>query len=361
MRLVTTIRGTLPVMVLALLAWGASAPASAEGGGEGTRAGGGDSPQATVPCGDAAALVTAVSQAAAGGSVVLAAGCVYTLTSVAATGAGGPDGLPVITGDVTITGTGATIRRSASAPDFRIAEVAPGGRLTVSGVTLSGGRAADGAGILDAGALTLIQSAVTTNAASGIGGGVQVAPGATATFSQSTISGNTAGDGGGVHVGTGASLIANSNTFSDNTAQSTGGGLANFGNSVLSAVTIETNHANDFEGGGIWTSIGNMTFNGGRIIGNTAGSNGAGVANFGSALKLQSTTVSGNVAAGNGGGLFSHAGSTEIVGTNITGNTANGGQGGGIFSDGGSVSLMARNVTGNDPNNCVPALAGCSA
>ncbi|MFF7649124.1 right-handed parallel beta-helix repeat-containing protein [Streptomyces sp. NPDC007983] len=346
-------------MVLALLAWGASAPASAEGGG--TRAGGGDSPQAAVPCGDAAALVTAVGQAAtSGGTVTLATGCVYTLTSVAATGADGADGLPIITGNVTISGTGATIRRSASAPDFRIAEVAPGGRLTVSGVTLSGGRAVDGAGILDLGNLVLSQSAVTANVASGIGGGIQVAPGATAAFSLSRISGNTAGDGGGVHVGTGASLTANSSTFSDNTAESTGGAIANFGNVVLSAVTLETNHANDFEGGGMWTSAGDVTFNGGRIIGNTAGSDGAGIANFGSALRLQSTVVSENIATLNGGGVFSHAGSTQIVGTNISGNTANGGQGGGIFSDGGSVSLIATNVTGNNPNNCVPALAGCS-
>lgn len=358
MRLVTTIRGTLPVMVLALLAWGASAPASAEGAR--TRAGGDGSLHATVPCGDAAALVTAVGQASAsGGTVSLATGCVYTLTSVAATGTNGPDGLPVITGNVTITGTGATIRRGASAPDFRIAEVAPGGRLTVSGVTLSGGRAVDGAGILDTGSLTLQQSAVTANVASGIGGGVQVAPGATATFSLSTLSGNTAGDGGGVHVGTGATLNVNSSTFSNNTADSTGGALANFGNTTLSAVTLDTNRTNNFEGGGIWTSIGNMTFNGGRIIGNTAGSNGAGIANFGSALKLQSTMVSGNIATLNGGGLFSHAGSTEITGANIIVNTANGGQGGGIFSDGGSVSLTATNVFGNNPNNCVPALAGC--
>ena len=359
MRLVTTIRGTLPVMVLALLAWGAAAPAWAEGGG--TRAGGDDAPLATVPCGDAAALVTAVGQvAASGGTVSLATGCVYTLTSVEAMGANGPDGLPIITGNVTIAGTGATIRRSASAPDFRIAEVAPSGRLTVSGVTFSGGRAVDGAGILDAGALTLQQSAVTTSTASGIGGGLQVAPGATATISLSHLSGNTANDGGGVHVGTGASLTANSSTFSDNTADSTGGAIANWGNSTLSAVTVETNHATNFEGGGIWTSIGNMTFNGGRIIGNTAGSNGAGIANFGSTLHLQATVVSGNIATLNGGGLFSHAGSTQIVGANITGNTANGGQGGGIFSDGGSILQMATNVTGNNPNNCVPALAGCS-
>ncbi|WP_257231813.1 right-handed parallel beta-helix repeat-containing protein [Streptomyces sp. Rer75] len=280
---------------------------------------------------------------------------------MAATGTGGADGLPVITGNVTIAGAGSTIRRSASAPNFRIAEIAPGGRLTVSGVTFSGGQAVDGAGILDLGALVLYQSAVTTNVATGIGGGIEAGPGATATLLSSHVSGNTAGDGGGMHVGTGASLTVNNSTFSDNTADSTGGAIANFGNSVLNAVTIEANRAKNFEGGGIWTSLGNFSFNRGRIIGNRAGNNGAGIANFGSALQLQSTTVSGNVATLNGAGLFNHAGTAQIVGSNITGNTANGGQAGGIFTDGGSVSLIAANVTGNNPNNCVPALAGCSA
>ncbi|WP_234356723.1 right-handed parallel beta-helix repeat-containing protein [Streptomyces sp. NBRC 110028] len=349
-------------MTLAVSAWAFSAPAGAA---EGRGGGGGEEPAlSVVPCGDTAALVAAVTTAnntAGGGTVSLATGCVYTLASAAETGSNGPDGLPVITGKVTISGTGATIRRSASALDFRIAEVAPGGRLTVSGVTLSGGRAVVGGGILDLGALTLAQSAATTNAASSVGGGIEVGSGATATLGSSHVSGNTANDGGGVHVSTGGSLAANSSTFSDNTADSTGGAIANWGNSVLTAVRIETNHANDFEGGGIWTSIGDMTFNGGRIIGNTAGGSGAGIANFDSALHLQAAVVSGNVATLNGGGLFNHAGNTQIVGTNITDNTAHGSQGGGIFSDGGSVSLSATNVTGNNPNNCVPALAGCSA
>ncbi|MBO3680246.1 hypothetical protein [Streptomyces sp. NEAU-YJ-81] len=125
-------------------------------------------------------------------------------------------------------------------------------------------------------------------------------------------------------------------------------------------MTIGTNRANSFEGGGIWTSIGNLTFSGGPITGNRTGSYGACLANFGSALQLQSTTVSGNIATLNGGGLFNHAGNAQIIGNNITGNTANGGQGGGIFTEGGAVSVIATNVTGNNPNNCVPALVGCA-
>ncbi|MBO3680247.1 hypothetical protein [Streptomyces sp. NEAU-YJ-81] len=61
----------------------------------------------------------------------------------------------------------------------------------------------DGAGILDLGSLTLNQSPVTADVASGIGGGIQVGPGATASLTLSNVSGNTANDGGGMHVDTG--------------------------------------------------------------------------------------------------------------------------------------------------------------
>ncbi|RNG23120.1 right-handed parallel beta-helix repeat-containing protein [Streptomyces botrytidirepellens] len=362
MRLATTIRGFIPVVLLAVSAWAVSVPASAAEESKG-RAGGEGSSQASVPCGDAAALVSAVSDAvnAGGGTVALTAGCTYTLTAPAVTpGTNGPDGLPVITGNVTITGLGATIRRSAAAADFRLVEVAQGGRLTLYGVTLENGKATDGGGILDLGTLSLVRTTVSGNTASGVGGGIEVGDGANATLNTSQVTGNTGGDGGGIHVSPGATLTVASGTISDNTATNTGGGIANWGTSVLAAVQVLTNRTVNFEGGGIWTSTGDFTFNGGRVNGNTAGTNGGGIANFGSSLKVQSTVVSGNTATLNGGGLFNHAGNAQLVGGVITGNTAHGGQGGGIFSDGGAVSLLATNVAGNNPNNCVPALAGCS-
>ncbi|MFD0445531.1 hypothetical protein ACFQ10_28800 [Streptomyces indonesiensis] len=57
--------------------------------------------------------------------------------------------------------------------------------------------------------------------------------------------------------------------------------------------------------------------------------------------------------------MFQHAGTTQMTGDTVTGDTANGGQGGGIFTDGGSITLSATTVAGNNPNQCVPALAGC--
>ncbi|HEY0409894.1 MAG TPA: hypothetical protein VGE42_06450, partial [Candidatus Dormibacteraeota bacterium] len=54
-----------------------------------------------------AALVDAITaaNAAGGGDIALAPNCTYTLTASHATGAQGPDGLPVITTVIGLTGT----------------------------------------------------------------------------------------------------------------------------------------------------------------------------------------------------------------------------------------------------------------
>jgi hypothetical protein len=66
-------------------------------------------------------------------------GRTVTLTQVD-NDANGPNGLPVITSDVTISGQGGTIERSDSAPDFRILAVRRGGALTLEHTALRGGR-----------------------------------------------------------------------------------------------------------------------------------------------------------------------------------------------------------------------------
>ena len=50
----------------------------------------------------------------------------------------GPNGLPVITSDITIAGPG-TIERDEHAPEFRIFEVAPGGALTLEHIVVRKG------------------------------------------------------------------------------------------------------------------------------------------------------------------------------------------------------------------------------
>jgi hypothetical protein len=153
----------------------------------------------TVPCsgttGDVASLVTDIGTAnSVGGSntIVLGAGCIYTLTGVDNNWYG-PNGLPVIASNLTIEGNGSTIARAASAAKFRLLVVgadpaspstinysSPGaGNLTVRDVTLSdgfaqggdsnggGGGAGMGGAIFNQGTVTIINSTLTANKAHG--------------------------------------------------------------------------------------------------------------------------------------------------------------------------------------------------
>ena len=66
-----------------------------------------------VPCNDITALRNAITQAnTSGGRIILASHCTYTLTAADNT----DDGLPEITGNVTITGRDTTIRRAPAPP-----------------------------------------------------------------------------------------------------------------------------------------------------------------------------------------------------------------------------------------------------
>ena len=164
-------------------------------------------------------------------SIVLAAGAVYTLDTVADT-MFGPNGLPDVTGTMTIVGNGSTITRGGSSA-FRMADVAAGGSLTLTEVNVSGfdspassGSPGLGGAILNLGSLVLDRSTVSGNRAEGPGGGVDARGGAiwdagALSVTNSTISGNTAvgsggSVGGGVIVRPGAAATITSSTFAVN-------------------------------------------------------------------------------------------------------------------------------------------------
>ena len=66
-----------------------------------------------VPC-SVAALRAAITTAAPGDTLNLAAGCIYTITDVDNTPFDGPNGLPVIDKALIVQGNGATIERAVS-------------------------------------------------------------------------------------------------------------------------------------------------------------------------------------------------------------------------------------------------------
>jgi hypothetical protein len=207
----------------------------------------------------------------------------------------------VISGEIKIAGgKGTVIRRDSAAPVFRLFDVAAGGTLRLTDVTLRGGE-------------TL-----------GFGGGVQVA----GAFHASNVrfTKNNAGNGGGLSVASGASAGVVDSVFRENTTSAVGGGaIINLGqlrlrNSVLAENTAPIN------GGGINTQSSGVT-------------------------KLVDSEVKLNTSGGLGGGL-SNLGATIIRRSKVVRNTGSGG--GGIATASSQVKIRDSEIKRNVPDNCSP-------
>ncbi len=293
-----------------------------------------------VRCNDITALKNAITQANAdGGRITLASHCTYTLTA-----ADNPDdGLPEITGNVTITGRDTTVRRAPNATqDFRIFHVVFGGNLTLNSLTVSGGRLADtaGGGIWNSG---------TTN------------------LNRTTIKDNRARTSAGIH-NVGGRLNLDRSTVERNTATQNGGGIQNGRNEIAQqpgTVTMKggallNNRALADSGGGLENLRSTANLDSVEVKGNTA-PRGGGINQFAGTLHLKSTTLSENIAV-TGAGLRNSFSTATLDRSLITRNTAIT-AGGGIFNENSSsVALTASKVIRNRPDNCSPAgsVPGCT-
>ena len=112
---------------------------------------------------------------------------------------------------MTIIGAGAattSIERAASAPAFRLLQVAATGTLTLQGLTLRGGDRVSSGGIYNLGTVTLTNCTLTHNTASLSGGGGGISSTGTLTLTNSTLAYNTAGRGGGIETASAAASVA---------------------------------------------------------------------------------------------------------------------------------------------------------
>ncbi len=348
-------------------------------------------------------LITAIQNANTAGAattITLAANATFDFASADNTTDGG-NALPVITGNVTIVGNGATIERTGTTP-FRLFDVAGGGSLTLQNLTLTGGlaqgagAAADGGAIYSSGTLSLTGVTVLRNTAQGnngsdatvhnnpftagngvsaYGGGVCVAAGAV-TLSNNIIEFNKAlggkgenghflvggsgdgsgggdggnGGGGGLYVASGTVSLSN-NHLLDNSAAGGGGGD---GGSGLVHQGGKGGHGGSGSGGGLYVANGSVSMNTDILFGNHAAGapagghgNGTGFADFAP-----------DSGAGLGGGLYVAGGSVTLSGETIDINSATGGgadkagagtghlgvsggagSGGGLYAAGGAVVL----------------------
>ncbi len=156
-----------------------------------------------------------------------------------------------ITGDLVIRGAGADKTFLDAASIDRVLHVLSGVKVILYDVTVTGGSADLGGGILNQGDLILVACAVTSNVASATGGGVHRRQSSVFSVERSTVAGNAAQAGGGGLYNDGSATIVNS-TFSGNSTAASGGGLANdvHGTTELIHVTIATNQAT-VSGGGL--------------------------------------------------------------------------------------------------------------
>lgn len=307
----------------------------------------------SVPCsgsgGGAAGLIAAVNTAnlSGGGTINLARGCTYTLSSAYDTSKiAGANGLPEVTSRITITGFGGEDRDVAKASEtesagttiagtgtgFRIFEVdGPGGNLTLDGLTITKGSSPAGGGILNIeGAVTLNHSQVTGNTAAGGGGGIasgtadptHLGPIGTLTLNFSQVNGNvTLGAGGGGILNRAGTLTLNFSHVDGNISAGGGGGIAsgsgNGGTAGSSTLVVR------------FSEVNNNTSNGGPMAG--AG----GIANGGMATIFLSRVNHNSAPGAAGGGILNH-GTMTITLSEVSGNKApndghgNDGIGGGI-------------------------------
>lgn len=195
----------------------------------------------------------------------------------------------------------------------------------------------------DSGTLTIINTRISGNSASGIagsGGGILVAAGATANITASRIFANTANRaGGGIESASGIVTLTNvtlggADGAGNNAGASpgNGGGLHVGGTGTTSIVRSSVGNNTAMEGGGLWNNVGStMTVDSSTVSSNTA-NRGAGIYlnGDGSAISLDFASITNNngigiESGGATGGTVTTTGSSLVanntaddIGPNVT-------------------------------------------
>jgi predicted outer membrane repeat protein len=223
----------------------------------------------------------------------------------------------------------------------------------VNGLTIAGGNAAYGAGLLNFGTLTLNNVSFSNNSATANGGGGIYNVGVI-TLNSCTVTGNsvsTSQAGGGIeNIGSGIATLNNS-TFAGNTANgssssaSSGAGIGNSGTMTITGSTFDRNTANS-DGGAIYND-GTVTVNTSSFTNNVAFSDGGAIRSGGN-LSLSGCTFAWNTASSVGGALDTSDANMSASNCTFASNTAISGGAGIIFDSGsGSATLTNDTITGN--------------
>ena len=252
--------------------------------------------------------------------------------------------------------------------------------------------AASGGGIYSTSTLTMSAGTLSSNKASGQGGGIYSSSNGTLTISGSVISSNTAGTYGG-GVACHGTLTMSGGEVKSNTAASYGGGIySNCSSAVnLSGGTISSNSltsTSDTYGGGIYSNAsvnikgatissnsakygggvylwGGGTLSSGTINNNTASSSGGGICIGQSTLTMSGGTIKSNSAVSYGGGIYSYGaglvlnggkvGDTTTISSSASAATTAGGN---SAAYGGGVAVTAGTLTKTNSNSAYCYIRG---
>jgi hypothetical protein len=278
---------------------------------------------ADFSCGNVVCLIAAINTANSNGqdnSIFLDEG-VYTLTTVDNM-TDGPNGLPSITGSMTIRGPeniGSTIERDPNVPSLRIFQIASNGKLRLEWLGIRQGSLSDivqagqppvgGGAILNRGSLTITNAAVYNNQVLVTNGGGAIYNFGTLAISKSDLRDNTAEDSAGGAISSFGSLFIEDSNIFHNDAD-VGSALVVEGSGVLIRTSVYNNFSSfdtirsefstlDIEDSDVHDnhpilgpSIGN--FSGVlNIVSSTIARNDAGIFNSGELL-LRNVTVAAN-------------------------------------------------------------------
>ncbi|MFG2483737.1 hypothetical protein ACGFSI_13385 [Streptomyces virginiae] len=354
-----------------------------------------------VPCSvpDLVAAINAANSSPGPDTLQLAHKCTYKLTSPDPVSPG--NGLPVITGEITIDGRGATIgrdERGNKVPRFRILFVGPTGNLTLTHTTIRGGFATDcpafpdppglacGGGISNAGTMRVSRSRFIGNTSRSelyAQGGAIDNPG-TGSVSETEVTGNrviysgnaVGGIAAGAAIANDGPLTVTRSRLTGNTASVTpdtqsiafGAGIISFAETTVENTVFSRNRS--YAPGGIARAAvangipepGRLTVTGGAISDNTSDAphgdaQGGGIANNAlmtvSRVKISGNRVVAEKGTARGAGIrIGPFGTLQLTDSHITGNTAdapNGtAQGGGLDNpDGGNLTATRNKVLRN--------------
>ncbi|MBA3316050.1 MAG: nuclease, partial [Planctomycetaceae bacterium] len=265
----------------------------------------------------------------------------------------------------------------------RIFNIATSENVTLVGLTLTDGTAADSGGAISVsggGRTRLERMTISDSVAAGAGGGAVFSHSSVVVVVNSVLSGNSAtgasGAGGAILNGPSSQLTVFNSTISGNTANRAGGGIEDISGAGLGVLLTGTNLVNNNagvapaagnpgDGGGLHvTGAGDVSITGGQITGNTAARQGGGLWTGTGKMTIVGTLIDANIARGNaatdgGGGIYKAGGVLNIGGqTVISNNRANGtsGSGGGLFSAGGGVTINSSTFRRNIANRAGGAI-----